>query len=133
MSITIGGVEFSKGSTIQFRSRNMYDTNLYSGIVTAESCIYSVARAFFRDLNVYHSNVAKTYTTIGDVEDMDYFLLTTEQEENVPWATEWVDPGSIRLVSSTDSVSLKIWDITESDISVIRKLLTDNGYRNTLI
>jgi len=129
----IGSVEFGSGSKIKFNTRNVYDQNIYSGVVVAVGCKYSVAASFWRDINVYHSQVLKTNPDLNGTAYLEYFLLTTDNEENAPFALDWVDPGSISLISATDSVSLKIHDITEADIPVIRKLLTDNRYRNTII
>lgn len=128
----IGGVEFNIGSSIQFRTRNIYDTNIYKGVVTG-IVRKDIASLFNRDITVYQSNVAKTYPDVEDMDNVDFFVLKTEQEDRVPFSEDWVDPGSIRLISETDSVVLKIYDITEADIPIIRSILTSNNYRNEIV
>lgn len=128
----IGGVTFNVGSTIKFRTKNMYDQNIYTGSVVAITN-YSVASLLQRDINTYHTNVAKTVTDLGEVNEMDYFVLTTDTEKNIAFAVDWIDEGSIALVSFTDTATFKVFDITEADIPIIQKLLTDNGYRNRTI
>lgn len=128
----IGGVEFNIGSSIQFRTRNIYDTNIYKGVVTG-IVRKDIASLFNRDITVYQSNVAKTYPDVEDMDNVDFFVLKTEQEDRVPFSEDWVDPGSIRLISETDSVVLKIYDIVESDIPIIRSILTSNNYRNEIV
>lgn len=128
----IGGVEFNIGSSIQFRTRNIYDTNIYKGVVTG-IVRKDIAGLFNRDITVYQSNVAKTYPDVEDMDNVDFFVLKTEQEDRVPFSEDWVDPGSIRLISETDSVVLKIYDIVESDIPIIRSILTSNNYRNEIV
>lgn len=128
----IGGVEFNIGSSIQFRTRNIYDTNIYKGVVTG-IVRKDIASLFNRDITVYQSNVAKTYPGVEDMDNVDFFVLKTEQEDRVPFSEDWVDPGSIRLISETDSVVLKIYDIVESDIPIIRSILTSNNYRNEIV
>jgi len=129
----IGGVEFQVGSTIKFKTKNAYDTNLYVGVVKG-LCDYSIANAFVRDIDAYHLNVAKTATGIGSVEDMDFFLINCETEKNVAFAADWVDIATIALVSFSDTVTIRISDINAAtETEIIQKLLTDNGYRNTVI
>lgn len=128
----IGGVEFNIGSSIQFRTRNIYDTNIYKGVVTG-IVRKDIASLFNRDITVYQSNVSKTYPDVEDMDNVDFFVLKTEQEDRVPFSEDWVDPGSIRLISETDSVVLKIYDIVESDIPIIRSILTSNNYRNEIV
>jgi hypothetical protein len=128
----IGGVEFNVGSTIRFRTRNAYDTNIYKGVVTG-IVRRDIATLFNRDIDVYQSNVAKTYSAVEDLNNVDFFVLKTEIEDRVPFSEDWVDPASIALVSQTDSVVLKIFDIVETDIPIIRSILTSNNYRNEIV
>lgn len=133
---TIDGVEFDTGSLISFKTKNAYDSNLYKGAVTA-ICKYNIAKAFNNtnmDIDAYHVNVAKTDNDIDPVTDMNFFIVDTETEKNVPIAFEWVEPGSFKLVSFSDTVTIKIFDINAvTETEIIQKLLTDNGYRNRVI
>ena len=132
----IDGVTFDTGSIISFKTKNAYDSNLYKGTVTA-ICKYNIAKAFnstTMDVDAYHVNVAKTDTDIDPVADMEFFIIDTETEKNVPIAFEWVETGSFKLVSFSDTITIKIFDINaETETAIITKLLTDNGYRNRVI
>jgi len=127
----IGVVNFEPGSTIQFRTRNQYDPNIYQGTVSG-TCTYGLAQKLNKDIAVYHLNVAKTVPDITDLADQDFFTLTTTVEENIPFAKEWVDPASIVLVSSTDYTDFRLY-IIDDQIAVVRNLLTINNIRHRLL
>lgn len=133
---SIDGITFDIGSIITFRSKNAYDENTYKGTVTA-LCKYNVAKAFNKstmDVDSYHVNVAKTDTDIDPVSDMDFLIINTETENNVPFAFDWVEAGSFGLVSFSDTITIKIFDINAVVATpIIQNLLTTNGYRNRVI
>jgi len=129
----IGNVVFDVGSVIKLRTQNIYDQNVYSGEVSA-ICKYKNA-ANEADVASYHANVAKTVPTLGLVGDMLFIALETETEGRVYIAVDWVDVATIQLVSAATTVDIRIHDIEVNSVAIaqMRQVLTDAGYRNTLI
>ena len=128
MAITLGGVEFDVDSTIKFRTKNAYDNNWYEGIVQS-ICKYSVAKNF-GDIEAYHFNVLKTDSDISDMEDMQWVLITTEDEPTVPIGIEWIDPDSISLVDYSNTYTLTLYNISSEKLTEVRTYLTQEGIIN---
>lgn len=119
---------------VLFRSLNPNDTIVWKGEVVS-LCNYRLAKQY-GDILSYHTAIKKIHPEIGNIEDLDYFIMDLSPEDNPDvdyttnrvFAKEWIETGSFILLDEATKAKLAVFDITEDDLSNIIDMIKLRGY-----
>ena len=123
--------DINKGDVITFRSKSQIDGVLWRGVVKGRDIDYDTARRF-SDVIGYHAEVLKHDQQVPAKETLDYFLIKLSEIETGAqqlraFAVQWVD-GDITVLDETNAVTIKVYDMRESDQTDFLDMLRAKGY-----
>jgi hypothetical protein len=127
--------DITEGSVITFRSKNPNNTAVLRG--TLESIgTYRSIRAYM-DPRSENEAVRQVDSSVSsDVTTLLYFLVTIDNDATNPtviaFANEWIEPGSLNVVSLGNQVKILI-DDPNNDVQAILSLLANAGYACKII
>lgn len=122
------------GDKIRFKTVSPHDNVYWRGTVIS-ICTYEVARLFNgSNIDIYYQDVKRINPTMKDKATLTYIVLQVSQSEssseNVVFAKEWVDEGTLEKIDDTTYRDIRIHGIDSSKIGDIIKLIatTYPGY-----
>lgn len=136
MSELISVDELNIGQTIAFKTHNAYDNVEWRGTIVGIGD-YSLVRKM-DDLLPYYQNVKKSQTAMGDIETLSYLILDVyENAQTVMtnrriFAKEWIDVSTLKIISITDHIDVRVFGTTSRDKQKILDILSDAGYSVTI-
>lgn len=121
------------GNIVNFQSKSSIDENKYYGTVLA-FLNYEIAKQYM-DIDAYHNNVLIDYSTLGEKETLNYFLIRLrDQEITMCFAKEWILEATFEIIESLDKIVIEINDIDlVTDPNIIIGLLRDHGFRSVRV
>lgn len=117
------------GDNISFRSINGKDNKIIQGYVVA-ICDYQVAK-LYSDVIKYHQEVLESNPTSNITEDatvLNYFVIKDIQNRTNAYAVDWVEATTLTIIAVNNDINLTVFDVAQSELETILKLLRDNGY-----
>lgn len=119
-----------QGSIITFRSLNPNDTTTWIGTLESKGTYKSI-RPYF-DPAAYNQAVRQIVPTVSsDPTVLNYFLITVDnnaQQSTIqPFAQEWIDPGSLYIITPGNKVTVVVEDPLDDPQSIL-SLLASAGY-----
>lgn len=119
------------GDTVRFNTISPHDTVKWAGVVKA-ICDYNVAR-LFEDIDTYYYDVKKSSQELGAKESLKYLVLDVDENgtgvtTTRVFAVEWINLSTFEIISENTYVDLRIYDIPESKVSDIVRLIQSAGY-----
>lgn len=102
-----------RGKTIQFLSKNPYDTVSWRGTVKAVGVDYAVASGYGQNLVAYNVSVQREYSTTPAADQLTYFLFqpsagVTDDTRLRPFALEWIVDNSLVKIDPATSILVEI-------------------------
>ena len=130
-----------KGKIVTFRSKSatssipgVVDTVIWRGRV--EGLVsYQIAKGYM-DLVNYQSQIRKVDPSVPDIEDLDYFLITLDNQsatvQTIVFANEWIEAGSFAVIQDKSKYTIEVYDAPEGDPRDIINVLKTAGYKAVL-
>lgn len=123
-----------QGKKITFTSKSPNDTTVWRGTVEAVGGI-NFARSIYNPIP-YNAAVRKVDPTIGEVEDLTYFLITLDNNSSEVqtriFANEWIASNSLTVIDEVAEITIKVYD-SENNPAKILALLKAANYKAVLI
>lgn len=131
MSLIINGHEVVTGLKVQFSTINSYDNEVWIGVVAGVTD-YGVAKAF-TDVDKYHAEVEKDNSGQDPVEEQEFILIDTADDGNpsrkVAFAVGWIEETSFAPVDITNTITIRVYDILDTDITNALNALAEAGFK----
>lgn len=131
MSLILNGHEIVPGLKIKFNTINTYDAENWIGVV-AGIVDYSIAKVF-TDVDKYHAEVLKDTAGLNPVAEQQFILINTADDGNpsrkVAFAVQWIDEPTLDPIAITNVITLKVYDILETDIVNALAALAEAGFK----
>jgi hypothetical protein len=132
MGLIINGHEIVPGLKIKFNTINSYDAENWIGIVSG-IVDYSVAKAIGTDVDKYHAEVLKDTSGLDPIVEQQFIIISTADDGNpsrkVAFAVQWIDAATLAPVDITNSITVRIYDILETDIENALTVLAEAGFK----
>lgn len=123
--------EEHNGKKVQFRSKSTKDTTVWKGTIHAIAT-YAVAKVF-GDLLAYNRAVQKTDPLVGEVDTLNYFIITldnnTGSSQVLAFANEWIQEGTLDIIEEDVNVNVIVYDTSTADHNNILTILREAGYK----
>lgn len=111
--------------TVSFQTKHPTDNIEHSGKVLGISS-YDIAKAYF-DIASYSREVKKEVPSLTNMEE-DQYILLQEEGRILPVAFGWIDVATLKINFSQRKIHITVYDIPESEDSVVLDLLRSKGY-----
>lgn len=123
------------GRTISFQSINPNDEIVWKGTVIGSDMNHKAAGLHGEDIEAYYQSVKRMKPDIGDIEDLNFFLIELEKESNPTnisrirvFAKEYITTGSLIVYDIASKKQITIWEITDKALNDIIKEIELRGY-----
>ena len=120
-------------NVVEFQSKSSIDENKYYGTVLG-FFNYEIAKQYM-DIDAYHNNVLLNYSSLGEKEVLNYFLIREQNQElTICFAKEWILESSFEIIESLNKIIIEINDIDlASDPNAILGILRGHGYKSVRV
>lgn len=128
--------DIAEGSSISFRSKNASDTTDWVGTLEIPVGTYRAIRGY-TDPRAYNAGARQVDPTIpSDVSQLTYFLITVDNGAEQPtmqvFAQEWIEPGSLNVLTLGNQVTLMVEDPNNNSQAIL-SLLASAGYKSQIL
>jgi hypothetical protein len=131
MSLILNGHEIVNGLKVRFSTINSYDNVVWSGIV-AGVVSYDIAKVF-TDVDKYHAEVLKDNAGLDPANEQQYILINTvddgQPSRKVAFAVQWIDESTLVVIDITNTITIKVYDIPDTDIVNVLNTLANAGFK----
>jgi hypothetical protein len=135
LSTTAG---LARGTKVTFRTKSPIDQTKYIGRILGIDLDYSLATGY-TSIDEYHANVLRSDPILSGVKNLSYFVIGIESQatgdvvEHRSFANEWIEPGSLEVITDKKSWLISVWSMpTEDPVEIIRTLAAA-GYASVLV
>jgi hypothetical protein len=136
----IGGVDVNVGDKIQFKTLNGYDTNIYTGTVSA-ICTATMAK-LISDIVSYHTVLMQNFwegKTPTSWQTLTYIIIADAQGKATAIATDWIDltiqensAGYFTKLDAVSDIVLQVTGVSNSGVGLLTYLRA-GGYNASIV
>lgn len=135
MSAIVDPNTLTVGQTIRFKSISVHDNVYWSGTICGR-VTYDIARAI-EDVDTYYLDVKKHNPDLASKESLTYLVLRVKENDTHVvtrvFAVEWMDLATLEIVDTDASVTIKVYDVTDSVAKEILGAIQDMGYKAEIV
>ena len=136
MNLLIDSVTVSKGDKIKFTTINTFDPRqVYIGTVEGFVSI-DLARSI-TDVDNYQNQVLVDTPAAPNLDNVDFiivkFLTDSNVQTRVAFATSWIATGTTEVLTNTKNIDFRVYGITDAKALDVIQILTESGFRVTLV
>ena len=135
MSAIVDPNTLAIGQTIRFKSISVHDNVYWSGTICGR-VTYDIARAI-EDVDTYYLDVKKHNPDLASKESLTYLVLRVKENNTQVvtrvFAVEWMDLATLEIVDTDASVTIKVYDVTDSIAKEILGTIQAMGYNAEIV
>ena len=135
MSAIVDPNTLTVGQTIRFKSISVHDNVYWSGTICGR-VTYDIARAI-EDVDTYYLDVKKHNPDLASKESLTYLVLRVKENNTQVvtrvFAVEWMDLATLEIVDTDASVTIKVYDVTDSIAKEILGTIQAMGYNAEIV
>jgi len=122
-------MNFEIGNKYNFTTKSTTVLSQYYKNMEVVAIVKFEVAVMFSDVVTIYDNInTELNTTVGDPKTATYVLFKNADGEKIVLSLDWIDLNSIELVEEI-KLSLLISNISDTDIPVIKNVLTSMGYK----
>lgn len=119
------------GQTIRFTTVNPHDNIVWQGTVVG-FCNYDIAK-LISDIDSYSQEIQRSKVSVDDKTTLKYLVLSVDENQTGVYtkrvfATTWIEPSSLEVVTVGENVDIRIYDVSPEKIEDILQMISSAGY-----
>ena len=110
------------GNTIRFKTQHVNDAAPITGMLVSVGDVRMAE--LFSDVALYHvgveqGRISNGQSALGSHLDFTYIVIEDSNGERTAYAVEWIDVDGYDVLTSTQSVDIRLQNVTQSDVASV--------------